>query len=149
MGIFTRLTGTRHPESGVVPRSATEVRAALLALGGPDVPYRVREAFAQEKADLAAEWRVEQLGLRLKTRMRLDHQRREVRSLEEQWDAKERTYTRGQMSSWSKEWTFERGPDGRRHWVETHRFNSSDMRNALRDTVLEAGWGWRGVLRKL
>ncbi|MEU5437632.1 hypothetical protein AB0G73_30245 [Streptomyces sp. NPDC020719] len=149
MGIFTRLTGTRFPESGVVPRSATEVRAALLALGGPDVPYRVREAFAQERADLAAEWRIGELGLRLKVRMRLDRERHEVRALEERWDAKEHTYGRGQMSGVHKEWTYERGADGRRHLVETLNVRTSDMRDALRDTVLEAGWGWRGVLRKL
>lgn len=35
-----------------------ELRAAQLALNGPDVPLRVRNALAAEKADLVAEWRV-------------------------------------------------------------------------------------------
>ncbi|MGP9020152.1 hypothetical protein ACT1U9_17350 [Streptomyces sp. BR1] len=147
MGIFDRLTGTRYPESGVTPRWTTQVREALLALDGPDVPYRIRGATAQEKADLTAEWRIEELHLRLRIRMRFDPVRREVRALEERWDAKEREYHRGPASGFHKEWTYERGPDGRRHRVETLRVNTSDMRTALRDTVLEAGWTWRGVLR--
>ncbi|MET7890923.1 hypothetical protein [Streptomyces mirabilis] len=54
MGFFDKLTGTRYPDSGVAPLPATEVRAALLALNGPDVPYRVRNALPAEKADLKA-----------------------------------------------------------------------------------------------
>nr|WTB36472.1 hypothetical protein OG781_40645 [Streptomyces sp. NBC_00830] len=39
MGLFDKLTGTRHPAGGVAPRSAEEARIALLAINGPDVPY--------------------------------------------------------------------------------------------------------------
>ncbi|WP_406503280.1 hypothetical protein [Streptomyces sp. NBC_00212] len=48
-----------------------------------------------------------------------------------------------------QEWTYGRGPDGRRRRVETFRFNSADLKNSLRDAVLEVGWSWRGVLLKL
>ncbi|MFB9578279.1 hypothetical protein [Streptomyces yanii] len=47
MGLFDKLTGTQRPGSGVAPRSVEEVRAALLAINGPDVPYRVRNATPQ------------------------------------------------------------------------------------------------------
>ncbi|MFI1798700.1 hypothetical protein ACH427_15305 [Streptomyces sp. NPDC020379] len=53
------------------------------------------------------------------------------------------------MTSLSREWTYERGSDGRRHKVETFRFDSRAMKNPLRDAVLAAGWTWRGVMRKL
>ncbi|APU40039.1 hypothetical protein [Streptomyces sp. TN58] len=49
----------------------------------------------------------------------------------------------------SREWTYEKGSDGRRRKVETFRFDSRDMKNPLRDTVLGAGWTWRGVAYRL
>ncbi|MFI8873666.1 hypothetical protein [Streptomyces sp. NPDC055243] len=94
MGLFDKLTGTRHPDSGVAPRTADEVRAALLAVNGPDVPYRVRNGTPAESADLVAEWRImepawhtffvrSQLDRTLKTRMRLVPDSHEVRTVDE------------------------------------------------------------------
>ncbi|MET7973952.1 hypothetical protein ABZW44_12885 [Streptomyces mirabilis] len=48
MGFFDKLTGTRYPDSGVVLLPTMELRAALLALNGPDVPFCVRNAFPAE-----------------------------------------------------------------------------------------------------
>lgn len=53
MGLFDRLTGTGHPETGVAPLPATELRAALLAFTGPDVPYRVRDGLPEDYASTA------------------------------------------------------------------------------------------------
>lgn len=47
MGLFDRLTGTKRPADGVVPRPAAEVRAALLGLNRPDVPYVIRDGRAE------------------------------------------------------------------------------------------------------
>ena len=55
MGLFDKLTGTKHPDDGVVPRSAEEVRTALLGVNRPDVPYVIRDG-AAEDSDLVAEW---------------------------------------------------------------------------------------------
>ncbi|MCX4763344.1 hypothetical protein OG562_20705 [Streptomyces sp. NBC_01275] len=166
--LWDRLTGTRYPASGVAPLSAADVRSALLALNGPEVPFRVRNALPAEKADLVAERRVlmpatgsgstrRQVERTMKTRMRLDPAKRELRSLDEQWESTligdpprrslSRTYGRGPAPQSSREWTYERGPDGRRHKVETFRFDSRDMRNPLRDTIVGSGWTWRGVFR--
>lgn len=82
MGVFDRLTGTRHPGRGISPRSEQEVRAALLAVSGPEVPYRVRGATPEEGVGPVAEWRITEPAMRpffvrtqldrtLKTRMRL------------------------------------------------------------------------------
>ena len=81
--VLDRRTGTKYPDSGVTPRPTMEVRAALLALNGQDAPYRVRNALPKEKSDLVAECAIPQLGVTLKTRMRLIPEKREVRALEE------------------------------------------------------------------
>ncbi|MFI8824365.1 hypothetical protein [Streptomyces sp. NPDC053431] len=150
---WDRFTGTAYPDGGVAPLPAAELRTALLALDGPDVPFRVRDALPSEKADLVAEWRVPTLRLTLRTRLRLVPGSREVRTLHEQWEASTsdsgRQYSRGAGTRVSRQWTYERGPDGRRRWVETFRFDSRDMRDPLRNTVLDAGWTWRPVLFRL
>ncbi|MFE4819555.1 hypothetical protein ACFRFU_24625 [Streptomyces sp. NPDC056704] len=86
MILFDKLTGTKYPDSHVAPRSAEEVRAALLALNGPDVPYRVRNALPAEKADLVAECGIRRVGVTLKTWMRLIPEKHEVRFLDERWE---------------------------------------------------------------
>lgn len=155
MGRFLdRWTGTKHPESGVGPLPATEVRHALLALNAADVPFRVRNALPKEKADLVAECRIEKLGLTVRIRMRLVPATREVRALDEQWEDSSPghsggRYGRGQATRFHREWEFQRGPDGRRRLVETARFDDRDMKDPLRDAVLDAGWTWRGVLYRL
>ncbi|MET8450680.1 hypothetical protein [Streptomyces sp. NPDC005209] len=151
MGLFDRLTGTKYPQSEVPSLPSTELRAALLALNGPDVPWVVRHATAKEGGDLVAEWRVPELRLRLRTRMLLVPADREVRALQERWEARsgERSYGRGPATTVSRQWRYERGEDGRRHKVETFRFDSRQMRDPLRDTVLGAGWTWRGRLFRM
>ncbi|MDN0193691.1 hypothetical protein [Streptomyces sp. S.PNR 29] len=149
MGLFDKLAGTRYPDPGVVPLPAADVRAALLVLDGPEVPYRIRNALPAEKADLVAEWQVRELRTRLRTRMRLVPEHHEVRVLEERWDLspdRSRRYGRGPTPTVSRQWTYERGPDGRRRRVETFRFDSREMSHSLRNAVLDSGWTWRGVL---
>ncbi|MFD8215790.1 hypothetical protein ACFV2U_19130 [Streptomyces sp. NPDC059697] len=58
MGLLDKLTGTKYPDSGVVPLPTMELRAALLALNESDVPFRVRNAIPAEKADLVAECQI-------------------------------------------------------------------------------------------
>ncbi|MFE5590154.1 hypothetical protein [Streptomyces sp. NPDC056549] len=157
MGFFERLNGTRRPAGGVTPLTAAAVRDAILAVSSAEAPYRVRLASPSEKADLIADWRIqhrssgEDVDLRLSIRMRLDPHRREVRALQEQ-----RSSTRGRLSAsreysrgagFSVEWTYERGPDGRRRRVKT--LDTRDMRNVLREAVVGAGWTWRPRLLKL
>ncbi|MEU9996086.1 hypothetical protein [Streptomyces sp. NPDC050848] len=148
--LWDKVVGTAYPNRGVVPLSAAEVRAALLAAGGPDAPFRVRGGLPAEKADLVAEWQVPELRMTLKTRMRLVPETREVRTLDERWEASTdssgKQYGRGRSTQVARKWSYEQGPDGRRRKVETFRFDSRDMRNPLLKAVLGAGWTWRGVL---
>ncbi|MFK0047967.1 hypothetical protein ACIQU4_28540 [Streptomyces sp. NPDC090741] len=135
----------------MTPLTAAAVRDAVLAVSGPEAPYRVRLASPSEKADLIANWRIqhrsfgEDVDLRLSIRMRLDPHRREVRALQVQ-----RSSTRGRLSAsreygrgggFTVEWTYERGSDGRRRRVTT--LDTRVMGNALRQAVLGAGWTWR------
>ncbi|MFJ6371146.1 hypothetical protein ACIQK5_23560 [Streptomyces virginiae] len=165
--LWDKYTGTRYPDSGIAPLPTMELRETLLAINGQDVPFRIRYAFPKEKADLVAEWRVmkpasgsgvsrRQVELRLKIRMRFIPLQREVRTLDEQvqvtWVgdppklAVSRESGSGPAPRVAREWTYEKGPDGRRRKVETFRFDSRDMKDPLRNLVLEAGWTWRGVV---
>ncbi|WP_033321438.1 hypothetical protein [Streptomyces yerevanensis] len=149
--LWDKMNGTKYPDSGVSPLSAMEVRAALLALNGPDVPFVVRNGTPKERADLVAECRIRELGVTLKTRMRLIPENREIRTLDERWEASSPEhsggrYGRGQGTKVYRQWEVKQGPDGRRHKVETFRFDTRDMKDPLRNEVLGAGWTWHGVL---
>jgi hypothetical protein len=163
MGLFDRLTGTKHPVSGLVPRSAEEVRATLLGLGGPDVPYVIRDG-TPEGADLVAEWRImepawrtffvtSQLSHAVEIRMRLVPEEHEVRALDREWEVEwaggvpvVKTYGRGPVKTTSRRWAIGRGADGRPEMTETFRFDSTALKEPLRNAVLDAGWTWRGVV---
>ncbi|MFS4094562.1 hypothetical protein [Streptomyces sp. AF1A] len=129
-----------------------EVRAALFALNGPDVLYRVRNASPDEKSDLVAECEIRRVGVRLKTRMRLVPKKREVRFLAERWENRssgqaDAQYGRGHAPAVFRQWEMKQGPDGRQHKVETFRFDTREMTDPLQNAVLGAGWTWRGVLK--
>lgn len=150
MGLFDKLAGAKYSDSGVAALSTMEVRAALLPLNGPDVPYRVRNALPAEKADLVAECRILRVGVALKTRMRLIPEKREVRFLDERWEKRssdhaDAQYGRGHAPAVYRQWETKQGPAGRRRKVETCRFDTREMTDPLRNVVLGAGWTWRGV----
>ncbi|MFE1841471.1 hypothetical protein [Streptomyces sviceus] len=166
MGIFDKLTGTRRPADGVTAASAREVRTALLGLNRPDLPYVIRDG-SPEDADLVAEWRLTEpawqtffvqshLSRAIRIRMRLDPDDHEVRALEEGWEVSRvgspqtlqisAQYTRGPSRTVSSRRSIQRADDGGLSATETFRFDSSDLVNPLRDTVLQSGWTWRGVV---
>lgn len=165
MGLFDKLTGTRRPGDGVAPRSAEDVRAALLGLNGTDVPYAVRNGVV-EGADLVAQWRLmepawrtffsrTQVGYDRQVRMRLVPARHEVRALDVQWevtwvgDEPRRSsirYSRGPSRTVSRRWTVGGDAAGSGEVTDTFRFDSAVLTNALRDAVLDAGWTWRAVV---
>ncbi|MDJ1131297.1 hypothetical protein [Streptomyces iconiensis] len=163
MGFFDRLTGTRRPGGEVAPRPAEDIRELLLGLNGPDVPYVVRDG-APEGVDLVAEWRLlepawqtffarAQLSRRIRIRMNFALPGHEVRALDEHWKVKwaggvpiSTEYGRGPVKTTSRQWTIGRGNGGGPEVVETFRFDSSELKEPLRDTVLGAGWTWRGLV---
>ncbi|MFE9768566.1 hypothetical protein ACFYPC_29320 [Streptomyces sp. NPDC005808] len=166
MGIFDKLTGTKYPEDGVAPRSAVEVRTALLGVNRPDAPYIIRGG-AAEGADLVAEWRVaepawqaiftkSQLTRAIRIRMRLVQESHEVRALEEGREVTRvgnpprleisKAFSRGPGRTVSRRYAINRGDSGGLEATETFHFDSAELRNSLQDAVLESGWIWRGVV---
>ncbi|WP_234314466.1 MULTISPECIES: hypothetical protein [unclassified Streptomyces] len=113
----------------------------------------MREGTAGERADLVVECRVSEMRLTLKISMRLVPEKHEVRVLEERWEPSlERSgeqYGRGPGKAVYKQWEVRKGADGRRRKVETFRFETGLVKNPLQNTVLRAGWTWRGVLFRL
>ncbi|MFE7778716.1 hypothetical protein ACFU5O_33540 [Streptomyces sp. NPDC057445] len=166
MGLFDRLTGTKRPAGDIAQQSAEHVRAALLGLSRPDLPYVVRDG-APEGAELVAEWRLmesawqtffvrSQVSRAVQIRMRLVPSSHEVRALDRQWEVtwvagKPRLmmspeYTRGQVHTVSKRWTIGRGADGGLETTETFCFDNTALKSPLQDAVLAAGWTWRAVV---
>ncbi|RKT06625.1 hypothetical protein BX286_4670 [Streptomyces sp. 3211.6] len=148
--LWDRFTGTKHPADGVRAVPAAELREALFASRGPDAPFRLRQGFPKERADVVAEHRIPELELTVKVRMRLLPARREVEVITEQWgrvsyEGGSKQYARGAGRTVARRWQFKKGPDGRRRLVESFRYDSRDMTGPLQRTVLEAGWVWREV----
>lgn len=166
MGFLDRLTGTKRPDSGVDPLPVERVRAALLALATPDVPFLVRDG-APEGADLVAQWRMteprwrgvfidSQLTREVRISLRFDTDAHVVRALDEQWEVKwiegvpvRGEYGRGPAPTTSRHWSIGRGSDGGAEATQTFRYDSAALKNPLRATVLKSGWAWKGVLGKL
>ncbi|CAM5663488.1 hypothetical protein SAVIM338S_06837 [Streptomyces avidinii] len=126
-------------------------------------------AGAGAAAGLVAEWRVlepatgsgptrRQVERTFKIWMRLLPGEQEVRAVDEQWAVTRaggppgltvrREHGRGPIRHVRKQWTYERGPDGHRHKVETFRLDTRDLKDPLRDTVVDAGWTWRGAHKR-
>ncbi|WP_241266355.1 hypothetical protein [Streptomyces boncukensis] len=106
---------------------------------------------APEGADFVAEWRLANRVVRTLTiRMLLLPEEHEVLAIEEQHEvsAYRQQWGRGPARTVRKEWTLERGADGRRHFRESFSFDSADMTQCVLDTVLQAGWTWRSLLSK-
>ncbi|MEV5579248.1 hypothetical protein AB0L39_11880 [Streptomyces parvus] len=166
MGLFDKLTGTKHPEAGAASRPAEELRKALLALNGPDVPYVISDGSAHG-ADLVAEWRIgeptwqhvfvqSRLTHAIRIRMRLAEEVPEVRAVEESWDVTRvgnpprlkasATYGRGGGRTISRRYTLGRRESGRLEATKSFSFDSAQLTDPLRNTTLDAGWTWRGVV---
>jgi hypothetical protein len=165
MGLFDFLTGTKRPAAGVAPKSAAEVRAALVAVGRPTAPFVVRDG-AAEKVDLVAEWRIvdakwyeifAKAGLTkvFKVLMRLDPQKNEVRAVDQEWSVEWRAGVpnltlaasafRGQQVStefgtaYAFTETLEFGQ------VYRYKFATKEIKTPLQKAVTDSGWTWRGV----
>jgi hypothetical protein len=88
--------------------------------------------------------------------MRLDHERHELRALQEAWEISRvgnpprlqvtSQYTRGPSRTVSTHRRIQRADDGDLEANETFHFDSSDLVDPLRNTVLKSGWIWRGVV---
>src|SRR5262245_5314284 len=165
MGLLDWLTGTKKPAAGVPPKSAVEVRAALLAVNRPTAPFVVRDG-APERVDLVAEWRIvdaawyeifAKAGLTkvFKILMRLDEQKHEVRAVDQEWEVEWRAGVpsltlaaeafRGQKAEVSFGTAYAFTETGEFGQVYRYRFSTGELKPPLQNAVTASGWTWRGV----
>lgn len=165
MGLFDWLTGTKRPAKGVAPKTAGEVRAALLAVNRSTAPFVVRDG-APEGVDLVAEWRIvdaqwstifARAGLKkvAKILMRLDAAKNEVRAVDQdysvEWSASVPRLTlaaeafRGQKTEISFGTAYAFTESGEFGQVYNYRFSTTEMKQPLQEAATGAGWTWRGV----
>lgn len=165
MGLFDFLTGTRAPPSGVKRKSTAGLRKDILAINRATAPFVIRDG-KTEGIDMVAEWRVvdakwyeifAKAGIKkvFKVLMRFDEAKGEVRAVDEQWEIEWRaglptltasgSASRGQKWEKSFEMVYAFREDGSYGEVYNYRFDTSEIKKPLREAVLAAGWGWRGV----
>src|SRR5262249_4366278 len=165
MGIFDWLTGTKRPAAGVAPKSAADVRSAVLAVNRPTAPFVVRDG-APEQVDLVAEWRIvdaawyeifAKAGLKkvFKVLMRLDPQKSEVRAVDQEWEVEWRAGVpsltlsteafRGQKAEVSFGTAYAFTEKLELGEVYRYRLATREIKTPLQDAVTAAGWTWRGV----
>lgn len=164
MGMFDWLTGTRAPAAGVEPRTAREVREALLAINRPTAPFVIRDG-APEGVDLVAEWRIVDAAWRdifgksgmreaFRVYLRLDESKREVRAKDElrgvEWSSNGipsigKSVRTGQIYSRSAGTGYAFTEEGDYGQVYQYRFSSGELKTPLKETVVGCGWRYRAI----
>jgi hypothetical protein len=165
MGLLDMFTGSKGPAAGAAKLSATDLRAALLALNRETAPWLVRDG-APENCDLVAEWKIvdarwyetfakASLSRVFKILMKLDEAKGEVRAVDHEftveWRAGVPTLSasveafRGQKTeiSFGAAYGFtETVAPGQ---IYNYRFNTRELKEPLQNTVTQNGWRWQGV----
>jgi hypothetical protein len=149
--------------------TASELRQALLDLNRDDIAWRV-EASPTSAVDLTALWKFDDprwsselieaggVGIMpgLRVRLRLHEVAHVVRSFDEDFECSARaglthlslqaSYGCGQLSGSSIQLTYGRREDGTFGRLSRVRFSTEDIKESLRQVVVQHGWAWRGVL---
>lgn len=141
------------------------LRKSLMAVNRKTSPFVIRDG-KKEGVDMVAEWRVvdakwyevfAKAGIKkvFKVLMRFDEAKGEVRAVDEQWEIEWRagvptltasgSATRGQKWEKSFEMVYAFREDGSYGEIYNYRFDTDEIKKPLREAVLAAGWGWRGV----
>jgi hypothetical protein len=155
MGLFGKLTGEREGDPGVEPVPVSDLRAALLALGGGS--WSVRDG-ADHGCDLVAEWGTEverhgplsdaRLKAAFRVKMKFHEAEHEVRH-----NSQQSTTSSGNLRGVRPQPGGQAGYGGFGQGSQPaglgYNFNSSDITHPLRDTVTRLGWAWKAALFKL
>ena len=163
--MFDWLTGRKAPAAGIAPKSAAEVRAALLAANRPTAPYIVRDG-VPEGVDLVAEWKIvdaswyeifakAHLEKSFKVLMRLDAGKHEVRAVDQEWSVEWRAGVptpslsaeafRGTKTSIQFGTGYAFTEELRPGEVYRYKFATGELKTPLQEAVLAAGWTWQPV----
>ncbi|HEX6312197.1 MAG TPA: hypothetical protein VF152_11300 [Acidimicrobiia bacterium] len=169
MGLLDKLKGVKKPDEGTPAVPRDELDRRLLALNGEQVPFTVS---ASADADLVAEWRIvdaswyevfAKAGLEKSHRilLALDEDAHEVRALEESWEVaweagvprlslsaeKFRGRTLG-SKQFGKGYAFRGVNPLDFGQVYEYRFDVSEMKDPIAETVTGAGWSFVPVTSK-
>lgn len=165
MGLFDFLTGTKRPDKNIAPAPRSEVEQAILAINRETAPFQIVKD-QSGKCDFIAEWKIvdakwyevfAKSGLKkvFRIKIRFDEDKKEVRATDEeftlQWRAGVPSLTlavtgfKGQKSEVSFGTAYAFNEKLEFGQVYKYRFNSSELKNPLRDAVVAKGWTWRGV----
>ncbi|MET9199226.1 hypothetical protein [Gordonia sp. NPDC003585] len=165
MGMFDRFTGTKRPSADTPPRSATEVRAAILGINRDTAPFVIRDG-AADGVDLVAEWRIVDarwyeifakagLSKAFQILMRLDENEHEVRAVDKEWEVAWRAGVpelslaasgfRGQKTSIEFGTAYAFTEHLEYGQVYNYRFATKELKEPIQQAVLASGWTYRGV----
>ncbi|HVF52598.1 MAG TPA: hypothetical protein VNC78_03220 [Actinomycetota bacterium] len=172
MGLFDKLKGIKKPEEGVAPAGPEELKQKLLVLSGDQVPFTVVPGAGGKDGDLIVEWKIvdaqwyeifakASLEKSHKIYLTLDRKTNEVRVLEESWEVewragvpnlslsaeafRGRTMTSksfGTAYAWKGVDPLDYGQ------VYEYRFDVSEMKDPIAETVTRNGWTFRPVTTK-
>jgi hypothetical protein len=172
MGLFDKLKGIKEPEAGVAVVSQDDLKEKLLALNNEQVPFSVMPGPGGEDGDVIAEWKIvdakwyeifAKAGLEKthKIYLTLDAKDHEVRLLEESYDVE---WSAGVPSMSLSAEAFRGRTLGSKSFgtgyawkgvnplsygqVYNYKFDVSEMKDPIAETVTGAGWKYRPVVTK-
>jgi hypothetical protein len=167
MGLLDKLKGSKPAKPGVAPVSVGDLRSALLSLSRDSAPWQVRDG-AEDGCDLVAEWRIVDaqwygiffgygLNKVFRVKLKFDEEAHEVRNVDEQatvtWrdgiPSVSKSWSRGQINEIQSGQALGFTEEGEFGQVYNYKFRSSEIKDPLRDAVIEHGWGWKAVSFKL
>jgi hypothetical protein len=159
------LTGTEAADPTVHRQSAQFLREALLALNRDDLAWAIAPD-ADDDDILVATWKYDdphwsnllveaEMSSSLEIKLFLDDKRSTVRSVDQETnglyvgsDGVKRIGIgafRGQEAEVGAHFEFGRKPDGKFGVLSRSTFHTNDIKEPMRKTVRECGWGWKGV----
>jgi len=165
MGLFDFITGSKPAPAGVARQPKPALRDALLSLNRDSAPWQVRDG-APEGVDLVAEWKIvdarwyeifakASLARVFKVLLKLDEEKGEVRSVDQEWTVEWRAGVptlslaasafRGQKVEMSFGTAFAFKEDLSFGQVYEYHFKTAEIKTPLQDATAKAGWGWKGV----
>ena len=169
MGMLDILRGVKRPDEDTPAISRAALETRLLGLNHDQVPFSIQSG---ETADLEAEWKIVdanwyvifgKAGIEKSHRiyLRLDEEEREVRALEESWDVEWRAGAPNLSISVEK---FQGRTFGSKSFgtgyaftginplkfgeAYNYRFDVSEMKDPIIETITNAGWTYVPVATK-
>jgi hypothetical protein len=169
MGIFDFLRGIKRPEDGVAAIPSVELEQRLLEINNDQVPFTVQPG---EESDIEAQWKIvdaswyeifAKAGLKKSHRiyLKLDEGKHEVKALEEAWEVdwragvpsfslsmqKQQGRTLG-SKSFGTGYAFTGVNPLDFGQAYKYRFDVSEMKDPIIDTILNSGWTYVPVATK-